>query len=272
MARAIWKGDISFGLVTIPVSLLAVEEKATELHFHLMDSRDHSRVRYERVSEHTGKKVPWDKIVKGYEYDKDHYIELKETDFKKASPESYKSIDIREFVLLKDIDPLYFDKPYYLVPEGKNKKAWVLFREALKKTGKVGVAKVVIRTKEYLSVIMVHNQSLILYLLHFYENLREESALHLPDNNMKTWKIDSKEVKMAMDLIASMTTTWKPEKYHNEYEEALKTWIEEKVHGLKGKSRKAATKALPKQGEVVDFMALLKESMKKSGRKNTRAR
>ncbi len=171
MAKSIWKGEISFGLVSIPVSLVAVEEK-NDLRFHLLDSKSKSRVRYQRVSEETGKEVPWDQVVKGYEYDKDSYIIVDEQAIEKASPALFKSVDIEEFVDLDEIDNLYYSKPYYLQPESKNKKAYVLLREALKKTNKVGVAKVRIRTKESLSIIIPHDHSLLLYLIHFADEIR----------------------------------------------------------------------------------------------------
>lgn len=166
MARSIWKGDISFGLVSIPISLVSTEEN-NDIHFHLLNSKTKARVRYQRVDEDTGKEVPWNDIVKGYEYDKGSYIIVNDEAFEKASPELFKTIDIEEFVDSKEIDSLYYSKPYYLIPERKNKKAYVLLREALKKTKKVGVARVILRTKEYLSIILPHDYTLLLYLIHF---------------------------------------------------------------------------------------------------------
>lgn len=262
--RAMWKGDISFGLVSIPIGILPVEEKQQDLHFHLLDSKDKSRVRYKRVNENTGKEVSWKNIVKGYEYDKGSYFIVEEEAFEKASPGLFKSIDIEEFVDFKEIDNLYFDKPYYIVPESKNRKAYVLLREALKKTKKVGVAKVIIRTKEYLSIIFPHDKALILNLIHFKEELREEDNLNLPGNILKEFKITDKELKMAVSLIKEMTTTWNPEKYHNDYRETLKKWINKKTkEALKNQTNKRACKSLSSQTDIVDFISLLKESMRK---------
>lgn len=261
MARSIWKGDISFGLVSIPVSLVSTEEN-NEIHFHLLNSKTNSRIRYQRVDEETGKEVPWSEIVKGYEYDKGNYIIVNEAAFEKASPELFKTIDIEEFVSIKEIDSLYYTKPYYLVPEGKNKKAYVLLREALKKTNKVGVAKTILRTKEYLSLILPHDNTLLLYLIHFKDELRTEEELNIPKADVKTYKISDKEVKMAADLINDMSAVWKPEKYHNEYRETMQKWLDEQTKALSKKGKKVS-KTVHGHEAVVDFVTLLKESMKK---------
>lgn len=267
MPKSLWKGDITFGLVTIPVSIVTLEKK-NELHFHLLDSRDKSRVHYMRVNEETGKEVPWTDIVKGYEFEKDNYIILQPEDFKKASPDAFKSIEIEEFVELKEIDNLYFDKPYYLIPEGKNKKAYVLLREALKKTNKVGVAKVVIRTKEYLSLILPHEHALVINLIRFQQEIRDESELNFPNDPIKSYKIKEQEIKMASDLIKQMTHPWKPEKYHDEYSEALMEWIETKLKGKKAKPKKE--KAVAKNEDVIDFVSLLKQSLAKKEKASTK--
>jgi len=259
--RPVWKGDISFGLVSIPVQIIPVEEKHA-LQLHLLDSRDKSRIRYQRINSNTGKEVPWDEIVKGYEFDKDNYIIVNEEAFEKASPEVFKSIDIEEFVDLKEIDTLYFDKPYYIIPGSKNQKAYVLLREALKKTNKVGVAKVMIRTKEYLCLILPHENALLLNLIHFAQDIRKEEELNLPTEALKAYKISEREIKMAVDLIKEMTEKWQPEKYHDDYREALSSWIDAQV----AKVDKKGVKKSParKHDDVVDFVALLKKSMGKT--------
>lgn len=260
MAKPVWNGFISFGLVAIPVSIVSVEEKS-DLHFHLLDARDKSRIRYQRVNAETGKEVPWDDIVKAYEIEKNKYVIMKEEDFQRASPESFKSIEINEFVDLKEIDTLYFDKPYYLLPEGKNKKAYVLLREALKKTHTVGVGKVIIRTKEYLSLILPHHHALVLNLIRFKQDIRAEEDLNFPAEPLKTYKISDREMKMATDLIAEMTKEWEPDKYHDEYHDTLMKWIEHKTtHETKTPRR---SKALKEKDEVIDFISLLKKSMEK---------
>lgn len=264
MAKSIWKGDISFGLVSIPVTLVSVLEKH-DLAFHLLDSRDHSRIRYQRVNEETGKEVAWDKIVKGYEFDKNNYIIVEEEAFEKASPEIYKSIDIEEFVNLQDIDPLFFEKPYYLIPDSKNNKAYVLLREALKKTGKVGVAKVILRSKEYLSLVLPHQNALLLYLLHFKEDIREEADIRVPKEPLNAYRFAAREIKMASDLISEMTNPWQPEKYHNDYQETLKKWLDKKTAAaLKTENKVSKRVTSQKTPDVGDFIALLKQSMKKN--------
>lgn len=264
MIRALWKGDISFGMVSIPIAVIPATEN-TDLHFHLLDSKDNSRVRYQRINENTGKEVPWSEIVKGYEVDKDQYIIMEEKELEKASPDLFKSIDIEEFVDLNEVDALYFDKPYYIIPASKNKKAYVLLREALKKTNKVGIAKVIIRTKEYLSLILPHEHSLILNLIHFKDEIRKEDELDLPDEQLKNYKITDRELKMAVSLIKDMTVKWKPDKYHNTYRETLIKWIDKKT---KDQTKAGAKKSIraPKHDDVIDFITLLKKSMKK---KNT---
>ncbi|TAL64722.1 MAG: Ku protein [Legionella sp.] len=265
MPRSIWKGDISFGLVNIPISLTSVEEN-NDIHFHLLNAKTKARVRYQRIDENNGKEVPWNQIVKGYEYEKDQYIIVNEEEFEKASPELFKTIDIEEFVDLKDIDQLYYSKPYYLIPEGKNKKSYVLLLEALKKTNKVGVAKVMIRTKEYLSIVLPHDHTLLLYLMHFKDEIRAEEELNVPRDTIKAYKISAKEIHMATDLIKSMSAKWNPDKYHNEYRETLQKWLDKQSSAL-AKSGKKSTKRATTHDTVVDFVSLLKESMKKTSPK-----
>lgn len=270
MARPIWKGFISFGLVAIPVSLVSVEEK-NDLRFHLLDSRDKSRICYKRINTKTGKEVPWNKIAKGYEFEKNNFVILKEEDFKRASPEAYKSIDIEEFVDLKEIDPLFFDKPYYLLPEGKNKKAYVLLREALKKTKTVGVGKVIIRTKEYLSLILPYQNALVLNLIHFAEDIRAQEDFNFPTGNIKSYKISEKELKMATDLIKEMQKKFNPKKYHDDYHDALLKWIKNKTKGKTTVIKESDTKRISKKEDVIDFVSLLKKSMQ-SGIKPQKSR
>lgn len=260
MARSIWKGDISFGLVSIPISLVSTEEN-TEIHFHLINSKTNSRVRYQRVDEATGKEVPWSNIVKGYEYDKDSFIVVNEKTFEKADPELFKIIDIEEFVDNKEIDLLYYSKPYYIVPEGKNKKAYFLFHKALEKTHKVGVAKIILHTKEYLSIVLPHQQGLVLYLIHFNDEISSKNALNISKNDIKKYNISDKEIKMAIDLIEDMSNPWEPEKYHNEYRATLQKWLDKQTKSLI-KQGKKVSKAMPSHDAVVDFVALLKESMR----------
>lgn len=267
MPKSIWKGEISFGLVSIPVSLYSIAEQ-DELKFHLLDKKTKSRVHYQRISEKTGKEVPWDQVVKGFEFEKDRYIIVDEKKFEKASPDLFKAINIEEFVDFQEIDSLYLMKPYYLIPESKNKKAYVLLRESLKKTNKAGVAKVIIRTKESVCLILPHQHALLLYLIHFKNEIREEKEMEVPKEDFKNYKISPSEIKMAVTLIDEMTTKWQPEKYHNEYREALKKWLDQQIAKQPViKEEEGAEVVKESSADVVDFISLLKESMKK--RKST---
>lgn len=206
--------------------------------------------------------MPWEQIVKGYEYDKDSYIVVDESAFEKASPDVFKSIEIEEFVDIAEVDTLYFNKPYFMLPDSKNKKAYVLLREALKKSKKVGIARVMLRTKEYLSLIFPHDDALILNLLHFKESIRDETELGFPKDDLKTYKISDREMKMALSLIKDMDAKWEPEKYHDDYTESLKKWLDKKTNeALKGSTKKSARTR--HRDDVVDFITLLKQSMKK---------
>lgn len=267
MSRPVWKGYISFGLVAIPISLYTAEKK-DELKFHLLDSRDQSRVHYKRVNAETGKEVPWDNIVKAYEFKKDNYIILQDEDFERAAPEAFKSIDIEEFVNIQDIDYLYFEHPYYVIPDSANLKAYVLLREALKKTEKVGVAKVVIRTKQYLAIILPYNDSLILNLIRFQHEIRSAEEFKLPSDNLKIYRITKREIDMAIELINNMSSPWKPEKYHDEYRDALMKWIKSKT-SAKQVTDKKTEEIAKKSDEVIDFMSLLKKSIEKKASQQT---
>ncbi|KTD40427.1 Ku protein [Legionella parisiensis] len=263
MPKSIWKGEISFGLVSIPVSLYSIEEQ-DELKFHLLDKKTKSRVHYQRISEKTGKEVPWDQVVKGFEFEKDRYIIVDEKKFEKASQDLFKAINIEEFVDFQEIDSLYLIKPYYLIPESKNKKAYVLLRESLKKTNKAGVAKVIIRTKESICLILPHHHALLLYLIHFKDEIREEKEMDVPKEDFKNYKVSQSEIKMAVTLIDEMTTKWQPEKYHNEYRDALKKWLDQQIAKQPVIKEEEDTEVVNENSaDVVDFISLLKESMQK---------
>lgn len=264
MANAIWKGNISFGLLNVPVTLFSAENK-TDIHFRQIDSRDCSRVRYERINEETGEEVPWDKIVKGYEYDKGNYAVVDVEELKKLMPEATQSVDLETFVPMDQVDLMYFDKPYYLVPLKKYEKGYVLLRESLKATNTVGIAKVVIRTRGYLAAVLPHDNALILNLIRYPEELRSESEFAIPSGEVSEYRISDKELKMSQQLIESMTDQWQPESFHNEYREKMMAYLEEKIAALEERKPKKKTKA--EAGEkvsatnVVDMMDVLKKSI-----------
>jgi len=251
MARAIWKGSISFGLVNIPIALYPATQRE-ELKFRLLRKSDLSPVNYKRVAEEDGREVPWDQIVKGYEYDKGKYVVLKNEDFQRVDVEATQTVDIQDFVKQEEVDPVFFYKPYYLEPQKGGDKAYALLRDALKKSGKIGIAKVVIKTREYLASVKPEDGALVLELMHFAEELADTNKLHVP----KKVELCKREMDMATALIDSMSSKWNPEKYRDEYREALMGIIEEKVEAG-GKEIEDKPKKAPKPTKVIDLMSVL---------------
>ena len=179
--RAIWKGAISFGLVNIPISLYTATQKE-DLRFHLLRKRDLSPVNYKRVAAVDGKEVGWEEIVKGYEYDKGKYVVLKEEDFARVDVEATQTVDIVDFVQLEEVSPIYFQKPYYMEPQKGGEKAYILLREALTSTGKIGIATVVIKTRQYLAAVRPQGTGLTLELMHFADELVDPSEFKIPES------------------------------------------------------------------------------------------
>jgi DNA end-binding protein Ku len=263
MSRPIWKGHITFGLVNIPVVLHSAE-KNFDLHFRLLDSRNHARVRYEKVNEETGEEVPWQDIVKGYEYEEGRYVVLGDEDFQKVAVEVNKSVEIECFVDGEQIGYVYFDKPYYLVPDKKGEKGYVLLREVLQRSKKVGIAKVVIRTRQYLAALLPEGNVLVLHLLRFHQEIRDTAQLEIPGPNIKSYKITDKELSLAQQLVDSMSTEWQPKHYHDDYRDALMKWIEKKAktagHPVAASRQKEEKGS---RGKVIDMMGLLKKSVQR---------
>ena len=249
MARAIWKGSISFGLVNIPIALYPATRRE-ELKFRLLRKSDLSPVNYKRVAEKDGKEVSWDEIVKGYEYEKGKYVVLKDEDF----------------VHVDEIDPMFFYKPYYLEPQKGGDKAYALLRDALKDSKKVGIAKVVIKTRQYLAGVKPEDGALVLELMHFAEELADPSKLHVP----KKVEVGKREMNMATALIDGMSSKWKPEKYRDDYREALMEVIEEKVEAG-GKEIEEKPKKAPKPTKVIDLVSVLQKSLEQTGAKKKEA-
>src|SRR5207302_3401144 len=249
--RAIWKGSISFGLVNIPIALYPATRKE-ELKFRLLRKGDLSPVNYKRVAEKDGKEVPWDQIVKGYEYEKGKYVVLKEEDFERVDLEATQTVDIQDFVHVDEIDPMFFYKPYYLEPQKGGDKAYALLRDALKDSKKVGIAKVVIKTREYLAGVKPEDGALVLELMHFADELADTEKLHVP----KKVEVGKREMTMARSLIGSMSAKWNPEKYHDDYREALMEVIEEKVEAG-GKEIEEKPKAKKAPTKVIDLVEVL---------------
>jgi len=267
-SRAIWKGSIDFGLVNIPVRLHTAEN-SNSLAFDLLDKRDFSRIRYRRVNEKTGKEVPWDNIIKGYEYKKGEYVALSDADFARANVEATQTISITDFVDLSSISPLYYDKPYYLEPLKNGQRAYTLLREVLHDTGKVGIAKVVIRSREHLAMVLTEGPVLILELLRFPDELRDLSRLDLPKPGAKGTAISPQEIKMAERLVETMIGKWQPEKYRDEHRDDLMKIVDEKVESGKTKIVETAMPAARREqrGKVVDIMHLLRQSVEQAGKR-----
>ena len=261
MARAIWKGSISFGLVNIPIALYPATRRE-ELKFRLLRKTDLSPVNYKRVAEKDGKEVPWDQIVKGYEYEKGKYVVLQDEDFQRVDIEATQTVDIQDFVELDEIDPIFFYKPYYLEPQKGGDKAYALLRDALKDSKKVGVAKVVIKTREYLAGVKPEDGALVLELMHFADELADTGKLHIP----KKVEVGKREMTMAKSLIDSMSSKWNPEKYKDDYREALMEVIEEKVEAG-GKEIEEKPRKAPKPTKVIDLVSVLQKSLEETGGK-----
>ena len=261
MRRPIWKGTISFGLVTIPVTLESAET-SFDLHFRLMDNRNKAGIRYERVNEVTGEEVPWSSIVKGYEFSKDNYVLLDEEDFKHADVRAFETVEIEDFVSRDEVDMVYFEKPYYLVPQKSGQKGYVLLREVLRDSNKMGIARVVIRTRQYIAAIFPYEKALVVHLLRYRQEVRDPADLDLPEGNLKSYRISEREIEMGKQLIDSMTTKWKPEKYHDEYRENLMKWIQKKAkaHGKPVHFEDPVEEKAPEKG--VDMLELLRQSVK----------
>lgn len=268
--RPIWKGHISFGLISIPIEILSAE-KRNDLHFVLLDSRNKARIYYQRMNEETGEEVPWNEIVKAYEAKDNGYVIMEEEDFKRAAEntEVAQVIGIEDFVDHDHVNPIYYEKPYYLVPGKGGEKGYVLLHEVLKNTHKVAIAKVVIRTRQYLAAVLPYENSLILDLLHFDQELRKPDEYELPEMDLKKHKVTPKELQIAEQLVESMTVKWKPQKYHDEYRETLRNYIKEKMKtGVPPKKEKHARPA--KGAKVIDFVDLLKKSLKDRGQVETK--
>ena len=261
MARAIWKGSISFGLVNIPIALYPATRRE-EFKFRLLRKSDLSPVSYKRVAEKDGKEVPWDQIVKGYEYEKGKYVVLKDEDFERVDLEATQTVDIQDFVDQEEIDPIFFYKPYYLEPQKGGDKAYALLRDALKDSNKVGIAKVVIKTRQYLAGVKPEDGVLVLELMHFADELADPGKLHVP----KKTEVGKREMNMAKSLIDSMSSKWNPEKYRDDYREALMEVIEEKVE-TGGKEIEEKPKKARKPTKVIDLVSVLQKSLEQTGGK-----
>jgi DNA end-binding protein Ku len=267
MARALWKGAITFGLVHIPVELYPAEERK-EFKFSMLDKRDFSPVGYKRYSKRSGKEVEWKDIVKGYEYEKDQYVVLSDEDFRRANVKASQTIDIEAFVAAGEISPQYFETPYYLVPTERGQKVYALLRETLRSTGRIAVAQVVIRTTQHLAAVVPVGKVMMLNTLRYEDELRTTKDFTLPAEGLKGAHVTSKEVELAKRLIDDMTEHWKAGEFKHTYHQDLMRRIKEKIK--KGETKEitepdAEETEAPRSAKVIDLAALLKESLGKGG-------
>ncbi len=259
MGHAIWTGAINFGLVTIPVKLFTAV-RSNDLAFHFLHGKDKGRLNNVRRCSECKKEVKWDDIVRGFEYEKGEYVVLSPEDFKRADVEATQSVDIVEFVDLSEIDPMFFDKPYYLEPEKKGRHAYALLRDALQESGKVGVARVVIRAHEHLAALKPHGKALVLELMHFAQEIIPATEYEFPPLDTKA---PPREMAAAQMLIDTMTAKFEPKQFHDKYREELLAMIEARAHH-RTPAKKQSGKAAP--SNVVNLMDVLQASLAETKR------
>ena len=258
MPRPIWSGTISFGLVSVPVKMYSATE-SKELRFHFLHREDLTPIGYDKVRKDTGEHVDPDNIVRGFEIEKGRYVPLEDEDLDRLDIELTHSIDILDFVDLEEIDPIYYRKAYYLVPQEGAEKPYRLLAKALEETGKVGIAKVVIRNKEHLAALRPYDGSLLLETMYYADEIRQPESVDGKD------RVPKAEVEMAKSLVANLSEKFKPDKYDDRYRKELLALIRKKAKG-----QKLPDPEEPEEAEVVDLMAALRESVEQTKKKQRR--
>jgi DNA end-binding protein Ku len=253
MPRAIWKGSISFGLVNVPIGLFAATESKT-VHFHQLDRRTKKRVHNTRTIEGSSREVAFDDLVKGYEVTKGNYVVVEPEELESVEPEQSRTIDIEDFVEIADIDPIHYDKAYYLAPDGSGgaTKAYGLLRDAMAKAGRVAVGRFVLRSKQYLACIRPADDVLVLHTMWFPDEVRDPKDLDVPGKV----KLTPKELKAARQLLDSLTADWDPDRYHDTYRQQV-----EKLLKAKAKGKEIAVEPREEQEPISDLMAALEASV-----------
>jgi DNA end-binding protein Ku len=270
MPRVLWKGAISFGLVHIPVGLYSAE-KRNNFDLTMLDRRDMKPVGFKRYNKETGEEVPWDQIVKGYEYEKERYVVLTDEDFRRANVEATQTIDILRFVDGNEITPMYFETPYYLAPDRRGEKGYALLRETLKHTHKVGIANVVIRTRQYVAALIPVDDVIVMNTLRYADEVKAADDLDISPK--KAAGVTPRETDMAVKLVEEMTGDWNPKDYRDTYHEDLLKLIDKRIKAGETEiittTDASETDEEPSRGNVVDLMALLKRSVqdKSKGRR-----
>lgn len=277
MPRAIWKGAISFGLVHIPVELYPAENRQG-LDLDILDKRDFAPVGYKLYNKETGKDIERSNTVKGYKYEPDKYVVLSEQDLKRANVEATQTIDIQSFVDAREVSPLYFEQPYYLAPAKGGDKVYVLLRETLKAADKIGIAQIVMRTKQHLAALMPVDNVIVLNILRYQDEIRSLEGISLPDASSKRAAVSDKEIKMAMSLLEDMSEPWRPEAYHDTYRDDVMAMIDKKIAANETQtvSEEEPENVAQPTAKVIDLMDLLKKSLgnksrtpAKNGKKKT---
>lgn len=266
MARAFWKGAISFGLVYVPVELYSATHSAT-IDLDYLDRRDFAPVGYQRYNKKTGKLVEWKDIVRGYQYKKGQYVALSDEDFRRANTKASQTIEITSFTEASNITPAYYETPYYVTPQKGGEKVYSLLREALKRSGKVAIANVVVRTRQHLAVVHPEANLLMLNTLRFADEIRTPEQMGVAPPSSKSAGLAARELSLAEKLIEGMTESWDPGRYHDTYREDLMARIKEKVRNQETHTLTEPAKAeKPKKAEVIDLMAVLRQSLEKGNR------
>jgi DNA end-binding protein Ku len=267
MARAFWKGSIRFGLVEIPVALRPALQ-SEGLDFTLLDRADFNPVGYRRYNKKTGQEVPWDRVIRGYQHAPDAYVVLSDEELRSANVEATQAIDIAEFVEGSEIDPVFFDTPYYVEPLRKTSKSYALLRATLERTGKVGIAQVVLRTRQHLAALRARDRVLVLELLRYDDEIVPPREVEVP-RGQKEAGISDAEIRMAERLVGEMTATWKPEAFRDDYRDDVLELVRRKVKSGQSHTivepRDAGAEKRPRR-EVVDLMPLLERSLESRSR------
>lgn len=258
MPRPLWKGAVTFGLVSVPVSLYPATKRQAELSFRMLHEKDKAPIQYKKFCSEEDKEVPWNEIVKGYEFEKGQFVVMSDEDFAKAKTESTETLDIREFVPLDQINVAHFESPYWLEPTKQGRKAYALLREALEDSGRVGVGTFVMRQREHLAALRPAGKALMVTTLRFADEIRSAEDLDLPGDE----KLGKKEIELAKKLVDTLADDWDPAEYKDTYHETLRAAIEQKLEG-----REVEAPAPRKTARVVNLMEALEESLKTGARK-----
>ena len=263
--RTLWKGAISFGLVHIPITLHSATAE-NRMRFNLLDKRTMNPVGNQQVNKATGEAMTKEEVVKGFEYEKDQYVVLTPEEIKAALPKSTQTIDIEAFIDGSQIPTAYYNKPYYVAPASKGQKPYKLLQETMRRTGKVGIARVVISTRQHLAALMPSEKGLVLELLRWEDEVRDTAGLPLPDSDTK---VSEKELKMAEQLVTELQDKWKPDAFHDEFREKLEQVVEQKVKAGEGEHimKPLEGEEVKTSADIIDLTELLKRSLRKGGAK-----